>query len=445
MNLKMLRQKKADLIAEAQTIFDLSAAENRGLSDQEKARDDEIGAALKGLDDDIVRAESQADRQRQLSAMSGGLGQFRDAVQPAQSQSPTGFESFGEMLTAVARAGQPGGRAVFDDRLIMGAATGANESVSADGGYLVDTQLVGDLLTNVWTSGDVLSRVTRQPIGPGKNGIKMLGIDETSRVNGSRYGGIQAYWTGEAQQIQASQPKFKKIGAELEKLTGMCYATQELLEDSTALQGWINRAFPLEMEFKLEDAVFNGTGVGMPLGWYNSPSLLTISKEAGQPNGTILPENIVKMWARMPARNRKGAVWFVNQDIEPQLLLMNMKVKNVAGTENVGGLAIPTVVYTPPGTASDGFGRLMGLPVVPVEYASTLGQAGDIMLCDASQYMVIDKGGIKQDVSIHVRFLFDETAFRFTYRVNGQPLWTVPMTPYKGTATQSPFVILQTR
>jgi hypothetical protein len=37
-------------------------------------------------------------------------------------------------------------------------------------------------------------------------------------------------------------------------------------------------------------------------------------------------------------------------------------------------------------------------------------------------------------------------AYRFTMRVNGQPLWNKPLTPYKGTSsTVSPFVNLAVR
>jgi HK97 family phage major capsid protein len=89
----------------------------------------------------------------------------------------------------------------------------------------------------------------------------------------------------------------------------------------------------------------------------------------------------------------------------------------------------------------------MGRPVIPIEYAATLGTAGDIMLADLSQYVMIDKGAIQSATSIHVKFLYDETAFRFVYRVDGQPAWNAPLTPFKGGAgsTQSPFVVLATR
>ena len=127
--------------------------------------------------------------------------------------------------------------------------------------------------------------------------------------------------------------------------------------------------------------------------------------------------------------------WFINQDIEPQLLALDFPV----GT---GGIP----AYLPPGGLSQSpFGTLLGRPIIPVEYASTLGTVGDISLVDLSQYIMIDKGGIQAAESMHVQFLTDQMAYRWVYRVDGQPAWRTALTPANGSATQSPFVTLATR
>jgi len=42
--------------------------------------------------------------------------------------------------------------------------------------------------------------------------------------------------------------------------------------------------------------------------------------------------------------------------------------------------------------------------------------------------------------------LTDELAFRFTFRVDGKPAYTSPITPYNGSSnTRSPFVALAAR
>jgi hypothetical protein len=69
--------------------------------------------------------------------------------------------------------------------------------------------------------------------------------------------------------------------------------------------------------------------------------LVTVAKETSQANTTIVSENVLKMNARLWAPSQANAVWFVNQDVLPQLPQLNIKIKNVAGSENVGGISTP--------------------------------------------------------------------------------------------------------
>ena len=128
-------------------------------------------------------------------------------------------------------------------------------------------------------------------------------------------------------------------------------------------------------------------------------------------------------------------MWLINQDVEPYLFQLNQAV----GT---GG----QLTYMPPGGQSAmPYSTLFGRPVLPTEYNNALGSAGDIMLADLSQYTLVDKGGVQAATSMHVAFLTDEMAFRITYRVDGKPMWYLPMTPFKGSLTKSPFVVIAAR
>jgi HK97 family phage major capsid protein len=148
------------------------------------------------------------------------------------------------------------------------------------------------------------------------------------------------------------------------------------------------------------------------------------------------------MRSRLRARSRARSAWFINQDVEQQLPQMNIKIKNVAGAENVGGFG----VYMPAnGLSVDGYDTLFGRPVIPIEQCETLGTKGDVFYADLSQYLLIRKGAMETAESIHVRFLYGENTFRFTYRINGAPAWKTALTPYKGTNTQSPFISLDVR
>jgi HK97 family phage major capsid protein len=293
-----------------------------------------------------------------------------------------------------------------------------------------------DLLQDVFQTGILAQRCRRVQISGNANSMKLNGVDETSRAS-TRYGGIVGYWEEEAAEKTASKPKFRKIELNLKKLIGLCYATDELLQDAAALEGVIRAGFTSEFGFLLDDAILNGTGAGQPLGILNSGCLVSVAAETGQKAATIVAENVIKMYSRIFAQSRPNAVWLINQNIEPQLFTMSLSV----GT---GGIPI----YMPAGGLSGApYGTLFGRPVIPIEQAATLGTVGDIVFADMNGYILAEKGGIQSDMSIHVRFVYDESVFRFVLRVDGQPVRASALTPYKGgsTATQSHFIALATR
>jgi len=342
-----------------------------------------------------------------------------------------GFSTLGEQLQAVARAGTPGGQT--DPRLWN--AAGLGETVPSDGGFLVQQDFSERLLRGAFETGILAPRCNRISITSGANSIRLPAPDETSRVSGSRWGGVQTSWLAEGAEATASKPKFRQIELNLKKLVGVCYLTDEILQDSAVLETVVAQAFSDEIGFQLDDSIINGTGAGMPLGILNSGCLVEVEAEESQAAGTILFENIVKMYSRMPARNRKTACWLVNQQVETQLFTMSLMVGD-------GGAP----VYLPAGGASqEPYSVLFGRPVIPIEQCSELGERGDIILADLSSYILAEKGGIQTDLSIHVRFLYDESVLRFVYRVDGQPSLAVPITPYKGADPVGPFVTLAKR
>jgi HK97 family phage major capsid protein len=130
-------------------------------------------------------------------------------------------------------------------------------------------------------------------------------------------------------------------------------------------------------------------------------------------------------------------VFVTNSECSPQL--QNMQI----GTGTSGQL-----VYMPPGGLSQApHGTIYGRPVIEIEYASKLGDLGDISFLDLDKYKVITKGATRRSESMHVRFLYDEMTFKWTLRINGAPKLKSPLTPYQATSgnTLSPFVFLAAR
>lgn len=436
--------------------------ENRALTAEEETAMDGLFAQFEATEQEIDRRTKiestnqrmNASRGRQtLPGNRGGGGegdeggggtavQVRNQQQPQRRPATTelaaradvgkwGFRSFGEFSQAVKNAALPG-NTVVDPRLIMNVApTTGVEGNGPDGGFAIPPDFRSEIMEKVAGEASLIARTDQ--LTSSSNSIS-IPKDETTPWQTT--GGIQATWEGEAQQIAGSKPAIEQSVIRLNALKALVNVTSELLEDAPALSTYIRRKAPMKLDFKITDAIVNGTGVGMPLGVLNAACKVKVSKEALQTGGTVVFNNIAKMYARVFSQCRGNLVWLINQDIEPQLFGLQFP-----GT----GTAVP--VYLPPGGLSASpYGMLMGKPVIPTEACQTLGTEGDIIAVDLSSYMTAMKvGGIRQDVSIHLYFDYDIMAFRFIMRVAGQPWWTSAVTPSKGSNTRSCIVTLEDR
>ena len=385
-----------------------------------------------------VRAGVKDSPRQKKSRMEYGFGQFLRAVKSAESfRSGTAREIDVRLL------------ALNDDFQKRAAAAGASEMVPSDGSFLIAPDFSQELMMLAHETGQIHSMCRKLPLSEFTNTIKIPAIDEQSRKDGFRWGGVECFWENEAAALQGSKPTFSQIELVTKKLTGLYYATNEILADARLLGNVVMQAFGEEFGFRLDDGVIRGTGSGQLLGILNANCLLTIAKETGQATQTVVFENIKKMWGRMWPRSRKNSVWLINQDVEQQLYGLSQ----VVGT---GGVP----VYLPPGMGVFGAaaggplmgdgdemvqGRLFGRPVIVAEQCATLGTPGDVILADWQQYLMVDKGDVQTAQSSHVRFLTDEQTFRWILRVDGSPWWKTTIAPANGTNNLSPFLVLATR
>lgn len=361
------------------------------------------------------------------------------------------FANFGEQLQAVRKAGS-GGAYIREPRLrrciegaldpITKAPTGLGETVPSDGGFLVAQEFIPTMIDRAWDTAVVYQMCAKQPVGANFNGVKIPALNETSRADGSRWGGVRGYWGAEAATITGSHEAYRQVSIELQKLFALVVVTDELLEDSVALEGYVSRHFGQEIGFKLDDAIINGDGAGKPLGILNSPARVSVSAETGQLATTIVTNNILKMYRRMwsGSMNKGSPVWLANQNILTDLFTLNIPIGTAGALANLYQMPIGN---SP--TAGSAYGTILGRPLYVIEQAQSLGTEGDLMFFDPQQYLVIEKGGLAAASSIHLYFLTDQTAFRFVFRCNGEPLWHSTLTPFKGSDTISPYVTLATR
>ncbi len=335
-----------------------------------------------------------------------------------------GFDNSGEFLMAVKRAGT---HSEVDKRLL----NVATERSGEDGGFLVPEEVSQAIITKLQANESLLAATTQMPIS---GNALTLTLDESQPWNS----GVQAYWTADGTAITGVKPKFTQASWRLQKLAALVTATDELLDDATALASYINVAAPNAIMHKLNNAIINGNGVGKPQGIINSPFTIQVGKESMQDPDTVVTRNIINMYSAMIPAARANAVWYVNAMVEPQL--MTLKDDN------------DNFLYISPGgfgqqINNSPYGMLLGRPVVPLlSGMPELGDSGDILFANLSYYYTIQKAqGVKSASSIHLNFDKELTSFRFSLRVDGKCPFLTPVTTEFGGYQVSGFVKLESR
>lgn len=433
----------SDIFAEAGDDMDMAKVKSISGDDQAKLRAiKEMNQELDGLHKDYESVKALADIRKNLDVKAGAVkvdvrAKLEFGLSPEEKivKDPLGgFKSAGHFYADIIKAEKSGKGETLRawEDAVLKTDTLMEEGDLAQGGYLVPTQVSGSILEKSLETAIVRPRATPQPMGSNRLEIP---ADVDSNHSTNYFGGITIYRPGEGAQGTGTNPTYGKIALQLHKLVGLCYVTDELLQDSAvALGPYLTRKFGGAISFVEDDDFLNGTGVNMAAGMFASvnPSLITVTAETGQGSATIVAENIAQMWARLYPAGQANAIWVANIETFPQLFRMALAV----GT---GGIPI----WMPAGGVSGRpFETLMGRPLIYSEKMQALGTAGDIGLADMAQYLIGDRGGLQIASSIHLKFDYDETAFRFVLRYDGQPSWLSTLTPKRGSATLSPFVIL---
>lgn len=464
MNLEELRERLLKCNQAAQDLVAKAKAEKRDLSVEEDAE-------LKSLLDNSDRIQNNIDQlerlDKQTAALAAPTGRKTAPEQPTPATRPDdaeptpaqltngrasfarldpvtrangGYRTLGEFAMSVARHCKNGGERDARLERLAAATTYGSEGSGADGGFAVPPDFRSVIMQTVLGEDSLLGRCDQITVS---GNSFTCPIDETTPWQTS--GGIQATWDGEAVAATQSKPVLGERTTKLNKLRCLVPLTDEVLEDAAALDSYLRRKAPEKIGFKINHALINGTGVGMPLGILNSGCTVSVAKTSGQVAATLVGRNIIDMYSRMYGPSRSNAVWLFNQEIEPQLYKMSLP-----GTDNTGNAVTGwgSIIYMPPGGLSAGpYGTIMGRPAIPTQACSALGTKGDILFVDFAQYLALLKSGPnpRVDVSMHLWFDQDLTAFKFTLRLGGVPWWSTTVAALNGSNTYSPFVTLDTR
>lgn len=356
---------------------------------------------------------------------------------PAEPKEETVYRSLAEQARDIKlvtqRAGSQSELAMAHNRLnAIHRAASINEGADSSGGYAIEKTFQKEIVKIQFAKSQLWSRARRMPLDPGSNTAEIPYLQDKNRTNGQRNCGVTVKWLNEGGTIQKSEiAKLKYMDMKLKKIACYFDGSAEALRHAGVFKGLTVDLVGSELGFQFDEGALNGAGTYNMLGINNSAALVQVSKKSGQTADTFIAENVGAMAAQMPSWLMGSAEWFISQEILPQLPLM------VIGTQPV---------YLPPtGLAGNMHGTLLGRPINVIEHASAIGDKGDVMFLAMDQYGAIEQGDIRMDSSIHVAFLQDTETFRIIQEVDGAPLWEAAITPYKGTKSLSPFLVLEAR
>ncbi len=333
-----------------------------------------------------------------------------------------GFDSLDDFLMAVKN------RLISPDNRLKD----LSEGVGAEGGFLLLPELFEAQLMDLNLSEEIIRprcKVYGIPRAKG-NSISIPTYEDVSHETG--IAGVRAYWTAEKGALTESTPTLRKIFMSAEKLTCLCDISNELIEDSfIPISEMVGYLFKAVIGYKFDEVAIGGTGAGQPLGFRNSPAVITIAKENGQDADTIIYENLVNMFSRLPVNSylKKNTIWISSVSNIPQLMQIGIKL----GT---AGVHIPVF------KEETGKYYMLGKECLFSEHASLLGEEGNLMLVDLSQYALAIKAGIRIESSIHDKFTTDMSTFRAVIRFDGTPLINSALTLADGSTTVSPYIQL---
>ena len=419
----------------AEAVLAKAADNEDGLLTEEQQT--EYDGLLKQADKIQVMIENQSKLDAQKAKAKQPVGEPAIETIPAASievvreegDGLSGFLNYGEFFSAVQAACQTGG--LTDDRLSIQAAapTSPHKESSSEEGFMVPLDLREEIWRLVLDEDDMLARVNPEPTASNTVGLV---VDQSTPWGAE---GIVAKWASEVGTLAETKLDTEGRQVRLHKLFAFVAVSDELLEDAPRLQSRLMQKAPEAISWEASDAIVNGSGAGKPLGWFDSEnkSLITVAKESGQTANTIVAANIFKMYSRLWRGGSDDSFWLINHDAFPQLL--NLVLGN-----------IPVFLPANAGITDAPMGSILGRPVVISQHAQTIGTKGDIQLISPRGYYATSKAaGVKFDSSIHLFFDTGATAFRWTFRIGGEPVLAKAIDPANGTSTLSHFVTLATR
>lgn len=296
-------------------------------------------------------------------------------------------------------------------------------------GAVIPVEYVGEIFRMYGEQDDLMSLCFPFPMNSLSAHLPVL--RNYDRSNTTATAGIVPVVSGEANIIAVSKTTWEQRLFTLINEKIMVPVSNEALDDNNVGLGAAIAAQAIwQLRKKINGKILNGSqtpGTDNSIGIIGNAATKIVGRAV---NNQISFADVLKMYAAFAHQdaNYNGAIWIGHPTIVSQVF-----------TSTIGNF--PAMIA--PGGGKDGQPlTILGRPLVLTGWSQPLGTTGDLLLVDPKKYIMGYKGGVNSFVSPHVYAASDQTGFRFTQRVNGQPGLTGLITLEDGSNTVSPFVEL---
>lgn len=421
---ELVKAKNAELVNEDDDKRSVKAVD--GSESDEGVSPEDVA---KMIDDRIAKAAGT-----RVNARPGTI-HVKDRIEDDPQK---GYPRFGDFLEDVRLAGTDGASA--SKRLasckappMVTKTVGTDEYTTVEdsiGGFLIPPEYRPEILTKGVEADFVRTNGARQ-LTINSTMTTINAVTDTTRTT-NLYGGIQVYLQKERAQMTSARGEFEQIEIKPVMLTGLAFLTDNQIHHVPSMGNFIGSQFRDAIVWKEMGLFMNGLGSGEPMGVLNAPAAYSQAKETGQTAASIVTKNVLNMRSHMRPQEYQSAVWVASLSCMTQLNLLTIDV----GT---GGAPVALVRI-----GEDGIERILGRPLIYTEHAKAIGTVGDLTLVSWPTYLIGETTYTSTDTSIHLRFDYNETAFRYVKTIDGQPWWRTTLT-LNNSWEVSPIVTLAAR
>ena len=314
-NTKELEEKREELVTEMEELLNKAKAETRAMNDDEVSRYEEIKKEIRNID---VTLEAEAEVNK--------VGDKKPA-----KEERTLDEIINEEL-----------RCILENR-----ATAMNTGTNLEGGFVVNSELVKEIIKELKDRSDVYKFFNATTI---KGDTKIPKKTSSGTAN----------WVDEnsEQDPTASIPKLTLVELKQHRLYRESAITQQMLNSQEIdLKSFIIDDIVESMIDAVEAAIFTGTGTKQPTGLLSGITK-KLSLEA---RGTITFDDMKKCKAKLKKAAWKKAKWFMHSDT---LLVLDL-IKDNQGR----------ALLQPDLTEETGY-KILGIPVEVTDAMPSIADTG---------------------------------------------------------------------